>query len=491
MSPIDSHHAILQRIARTAMLERGLLPDFPPETPAELARIRQGPPGTSAPARDLTDLPWASIDNDDTLDLDQLTVAQALEGGAVKILVAVADVDGTVRPGSALDGHARHNTTSVYTAAALFPMLPGELSTGLTSLNPGEERRAVVVEMVLAAGGAIQASDLYLARVRNRAKLAYDSVAAWLEGAGGPPAALAAVPGLEANLRLQDEAAERLRAFRHEHGALTLETVEARPVFAQGQVQGMAIAGRNRAKAIIEDFMIAANGVTARFQSGRNVPSLRRVVRSPRRWSRIVAIAAEAGCVLPEAPDAQALEAFLLRRKAAEPQRFGELSLAIVKLLGPGEYVALPPDGASPGHFGLAMKDYTHSTAPNRRYSDLVTQRLVKAALAAEPCPFTLEELDALARHCTLEEDAAAKVERTVAKAAAALLLQGRIGETFDAVVTGAADKGTWARILPFHIEGRLVEGFQGLDVGAPVRARLMKVDVDRGFIDLKVVPSN
>jgi exoribonuclease-2 len=465
------------------MLSRGLLPDFPPEALAELAGLRSD---TGGKAPDLTALPWASIDNDDTRDLDQLTVAQALPGGAVRILVAVADVGGTVKPGTALDAHANHNATSVYTAAALFPMLPGELSTGLTSLNAGEERLAIVVAMDLGPDGSIQASDLHLARVRNQAKLAYDSIAAWLEGAGALPDAAAAVGGLDANLRLQDEAAQRLRKFRHEHGALTLETTEAKPVFEGEQVHGMALEAGNRAKAIIEDFMIVANGVTARFQSDRGFPSLRRVVRVPKRWNRIVDLAAQAGCALPAEPDANALEAFLLQRKAAEPQRFAELSLSVVKLLGPGEYVALPPGGLSPGHFGLAMKDYTHSTAPNRRYTDLVTQRLVKAALASLPCPLTFEELEALARHCTLAEDAAAKVERQVAKSAAALFLARRVGEAFDAVVTGASSKGTYVRLLQAHVEGRLVKGFQGLDVGARVRARLVKVDVEQGFIDLE-----
>lgn len=491
MPPDSPHREVLQRIARIAMLQRGLLPDFPPEALAELAGLQRRPPPIPSTALDLTSLLWASIDNDATLDLDQLTAAQPLPGGLVKILVAVADVDGAVRPGTALDGHARSNATSVYTAAALFPMLPSELSTGLTSLNPGEDRLAIVVAMDLGPEGSIQASDLRLARVRNHAKLAYDSVAAWLEGRGDLPRAVAAVPGLEANLRLQDEAAQRLRKFRHEHGALTLETTEVKPVFAGDRIHGMAVEEGNRAKAIIEDFMIAANGVTARFQSDHHFPSLRRVVRSPKRWNRIVELASEAGGRLPAEPDPKALEGFLLQRKAAEPRRFAELSLSIVKLLGPGEYVALPPGGLSPGHFGLAMKDYTHSTAPNRRYTDLVTQRLVKAALAEEPCPFLLEELGALARHCTLAEDAAAKVERQVAKSAAALFLASRIGETFDGVVTGASPKGTWVRLLDAHVEGRLVEGFQGLDVGARVRARLVQVDVERGFIDLNAEGSS
>ena len=363
------HRAILQRLARKAMLERGLLPDFSREALAELGAIQEradGTAGNALPPRELMDLPWASIDNENSRDLDQLTVAQALPGGAVKILVAVAEVDGTVKRDSALDEHARHNTTSVYTAAMVFPMLPEALSTGLTSLNPHEERSAVVVEMVIAADGSVQASDLYRARVRNRAKLAYDSVAAWLEGEGALPEAAAAVPGLDGNLRLQDEAAQRMKQFRHVHGALSLETLEAKPVFAGERIQDLAVEGKNRAKTIIEDFMIAANGVTARYTASVGFPSIRRVVRTPKRWGRIVELAAEHGTALPAEPDAKALEDFLTGQKAADPQRFPDLSLSIIKLLGPGEYVAQRPGDLTPGHFGLAVKDYAHSTAPNR-----------------------------------------------------------------------------------------------------------------------------
>lgn len=475
------HRAILLRIARNAMIERGLVPDFSPAALAELGGRTEAKDGQ----RDLTGLPWASIDNDDTLDLDQLTVAQAMPGECIRILVAVADVEGMVPRGSALDEHARRNTTSVYTAGGVFPMLPEALSTGLTSLNFDVERLAIVVEMVIDAGGSVQASDLYRARVRNHAKLAYNSVAAWLEDKGAMPAALAAVPGLDANLRLQDEAAQRMKQSRHAHGALTLESAEAKPVFVDDRIQRLEVEGKNRAKTIIEDFMIAANGAAARFHSASRFPSIRRVVRTPRRWGRIVEIAKEHGFALPDDPDALALETFLTQRQKADPRGFPDLSLAVVKLLGPGEYVAQAPGAVPAGHFGLAVKDYAHSTAPNRRYSDLVTQRLLKAALASLPCPYTLEDLDALARHCTQAEDAANKVERQVGKSAAALLLQDRIGESFDAIVTGASPKGTWVRLVPLPIEGRLVQGFQGLDVGARVRARLSAVDVEHGFIDL------
>ncbi len=313
-------------------------------------------------------------------------------------------------------------------------------------------------------------------------------VAAWLEGNGSMPEAVAAVPGLEANLRLQDAVAQKLRTLRHEHGALDLKTIEARAVFDADQIQDLAAEEKNRAKELIEDFMIAANGVTARFLADKGFPSLRRVVRTPKRWERIVELAAEVGERLPARPDARSLALFLARRQAADPLRFPDLSLAVVKLLGVGEYVVELPGQAAPGHFGLAVKDYTHSTAPNRRFPDLITQRLVKAALAGAPPPYGADELVALATHCTAQEDAANKVERQVAKSAAALLLSSQVGERFDAIVTGAADKGTWVRIFNPPVEGKVVEGSAGLDVGGRVRVQLIHTNVERGFIDFRRV---
>jgi VacB/RNase II family 3'-5' exoribonuclease len=488
-----SDRAVLRGIARRAMLERGLLPEFSATVFAEVAKIQSSAATDGATgvekARDLTELPWASIDNDDSLDLDQLTVAEALPGDKVKILVAVADVDALVKDGSAIDDHAQHNTTTVYTAAQIFSMLPEKLSTGLTSLNANEERLSLVIEMVVAGDGSVQASDVYRARVRNHAKLAYDSVAAWLEGNGAVPEAITAVAGLGENLRLQDRAAQGMKSLRHVHGALTLETIEAQPVFEGDAVTDLRVEVRNRAKELIEDFMIAANGVTALYLSSRRLPSIRRVVRAPERWDRIVAIAAEHKFTLPRDPDSKALEEFLTEQKAADPLRFPDLSLAVIKLLGAGEYTAELPGEEAPGHFGLAVKDYSHSTAPNRRYADLLTQRLLKAALAEKPSPYSGEELVVLATHCSKEENAANKVERQVAKSAAALLLQERIGEKSDAIVTGAAPKGTWVRLLKVPIDGKLAQGFEGIDVGDRVRVELISVDVDRGFIDFKRVP--
>jgi exoribonuclease-2 len=432
-----------------------------------------------------------SIDNDDSRDLDQLTVAEAMPGDKVKILVAVADVDSLVMNGSAIDEHARHNTTSVYTAGMIFPMLPEKLSTDLTSLNFNEERLAIVVEMVVGADGSLMDSDIQRARVRNHAKLAYNSVAAWLEGHGILPEAVAAVKGLEENLRLQDRAAQSMKDLRHVHGALSFETVEARPVFDGDEIRDLEVEKKNRAKDIIEDFMIGANGVTARYLSSNKFPSIRRVVRTPKRWERIVELADEHGSKLPDAPDSKALEEFLTKEKTADPVGFPDLSLAVIKLMGAGEYVTeLPGDTAPAGHFGLAVRDYTHSTAPNRRYTDLITQRLLKAAIGKSSLPYSNDELVALAKHCTEEEDAANKVERQVRKSAAAMLLERRIGEQFDAIVTGAAEKGTWARLLTVPVEGRVVKGFEGLDVGNRIRVQLISVNVEQGYIDfMKVGP--
>lgn len=488
MAPAPSDHSsnrsVLHDIAARVMVERGLLPSFSPAALAELRELPRLPADGDPSVHDLTALPWSSIDNDTSRDLDQLTVAEPGAAGAIRLHVAVADVDGLVPKGSALDAHARHNTTSVYTAAAIFPMLPETLSTDRTSLNPGEDRLAVVVSMDIAADGAVARSEIVRARVHNRAKLAYDGVAAWLEGAGPMPDPIAHVPELDANLRLQDEAAQRLRRRRREHGALRLETVRARPVFAGDDLRDLEAEGKNRATELIEDAMIAANGSTARFLEDRGFPMIRRVVRSPRRWDRIVALAREHGDDLPETADPAALDAFLGRARARDPQQFPDVSLAVVKLLGAGEYVADVPGTESPGHFGLAVKDYTHSTAPNRRYADLVTQRLLKAALAGGPSPYVPQELAALATHLTAQEDAANKVERQVGKSAAALLLRPRIGDVFSGIVTGASSKGTWARVFHPPVEGRVVRGFDTMDVGDTVRVRLVDVDVERGFID-------
>ena len=482
------HRDLLARVARDAMVEYGLEPEFPAPALVEAGALPDAPPDGEG-AADLRDCSWCSIDNDDSLDLDQLTVAEGEADGGVRILVAIADVSATVLPGSAVDAHAGVNTTSVYTPGRIFPMLPDRLSTDLTSLNPAEDRLAVVVGMTVDAGGAVVAEDMRRALVHNHAKLAYPSVGAWLQGEGEMPPELAAVAGLAENLRLQHTVAQRLRARRHEQGALEFQTLEVRARFDGGAVSGLAVERRDRAKELIEDLMIAANGVVARYLAGRRFPVLRRVVREPERWQRIVDLADTYGAALPEEPDGPALNAFLVERRAADPERFPDLSLAIIKLLGSGEYEVTLPGEPIDGHFGLAATHYAHSTAPNRRYPDLLTQRLVKAALAGAPCPYSGEQLAESAAHCTHQEDMAQKVERRVRKSAAACFLVERIGEEFDGFVTGASPKGTWVRALDPPVEGRVVEGAGDLDVGDAVRVRLVDADPERGFIDFAVIP--
>lgn len=486
MSQAPEHIPSLAEIARQAMIDRGLEPEY---GPAVLRQVRglDGPADDRGPAvRDLRDLPWASIDNDDSRDLDQLTVAQELGDGRVRILVAVADVDALVADGSPVDAHARVNTTSVYTAGGIFPMLPERLSTDLTSLNPDRDRMAVVVAYDVDAEGLVVASDVHRARVRNHAKLAYGAVGAWLEDGGPMPDAMGAHPALPGQIRLQDDVAQRIRARRHEHGALELETLEPKAIVEDNHVLDLVLEKKNRAHELIEDFMVAANIVTTRFLTERGYATFRRVVRHPRRWDRIQSVAAELGERLPDRPDARALNRFLVRRRRADPLRFPDLSLTIVKLVGSGEYVAHSP-GASPiGHFGLAVRDYAHSTAPNRRYPDVITQRLLKAALAGLSSPYATDDLEDLANHCTAQEDAAKRVERQVHKSAAALLLRTRIGEVFPAIVTGASEKGTWVRILAPPVEGKVVRRSSGLDVGDAVKVRLVAVDVPRGYIDFE-----
>ena len=469
----------LLAIARKAMIDNGLEPDWSPQAQAQLSRLGAAPLDS---LRDLRRLPWSSIDNDDSRDLDQLEVC--VDNGATRLLIAIADVDALVHKASALDAHAQTNTTSVYTPARIFPMLPAELSTDLTSLNQDVDRAAVVVDMTVGADGALTASDVYRAIVRNRAKLTYDGVAAWLDGQGPAPEALAHVPGLEAQVRLQDKLAGLMRAQRQREGALDFDRTELKPVMQDGSVAELRTDEPNRARDMIESFMVAANGVTARFLSSNGLPSIRRVVRAPDRWARIVELAGRYGTSLPPEPDARALEAFLRAQRTATPEEFSDLSLAVIKLLGRGEYVAEASTDQSTGHFALAVSNYTHSTAPNRRFPDLITQRMLKAAVDKRPAPYALADLIPLATHCTKQEDSANKVERLVRKAAAALWMSSRIGQNFDAVVTGASGKGTWVRLCKPPVEGKLERGTEGLDVGDRLRVRLVHTDPARGFID-------
>lgn len=484
MSHAPATRGDLARIAVQAMRDRGLEPAFPAEAIAQLASIAGAGSDDDPRIRDLTALPWCSIDNDDSLDLDQLTASEPLAGGAVKILVAIADVDALVKKGSPIDAHAWANTTSVYTSATIFPMLPERLSTDLTSLNAAQTRLAMVAEMIVGADDAVAQSSVYRARVRNQAKLAYDSVSAWIDDTAPLPAAAAAVAGMDVQLRTQDGVAQRLRARRRAEGALEFETLQPRAVFDGERVVDIRQQVQNRARQLIEELMIATNRCTARFLADGGVASLRRVVRSPERWQRIVELASRYGETLPKVPDSQALESFLAKRRAADPVRFPDLSLAVVKLMGSGEYVVERPGEAPIGHFGLAVRDYMHSTAPNRRYPDLITLRMIKARLADAAPPYSLDELEALASHCSTQEDAAQKVERRVRKSEAALMLQSRIGQHFDAIVTGRTPHDTWVRVFSPPVEGKLVTNAPDVEVGKRLRVKLVRTDVERGFVD-------
>ena len=477
----------LSNVVRQALRADHFDPDLDDADRRALASLH--PAAVSSDLRDLRALLWSSIDNAESRDLDQIECAELLLDGAITVRVAIADVDVLIGKGSALDQHAMRNATSVYTGVSVFPMLPVEISTGLTSLNQDAERIVVVIEVVLAADGTPRSHDVYRALATNRAKLAYDTLGAWLEGRGPLPPLVAATPGLEAQLRLQDRAARLLRTQRQNAGALEFETIEATPVTKDGTVQSLAVTRKNRARDLIEDFMIGANVAIAQYLAEQNRSAIRRVVRVPKRWSRIVEIAATFGATLPLQPDAKPLSEFLATRRAADPLRFSDLSLSIVKLLGPGEYVVDKPGPADDqGHFGLAAHDYSHATAPNRRYADLVTQRLVKAAITGAPAPYTDDELDVIARHCTERENAANHVERIARKAAAALLLANCIGDVFDALVTGVNADGTYVRLISPPAEGRVMKGQQGMDVGERVRVKLIRTDAVHGFIDFEGV---
>lgn len=478
-----SHRSQLNEIARRSMREHGLEPDIPPEANAQADRLHT--PSIDG-IRDLRSAPWTSMDNESSRDLDQLEHCER-SGTAIRLWIAIADVAALVARDTPIDDHARTNTTSVYTPGHVFPMLPLKLSTDTTSLNPGEDRLAVVIDMEVGSDGALVRSDVYRAVVRSHAKLEYERIAEWLNGRGDPPPELAETPGLDAQIRLQDELASRLRSRREEQGALDFDRTEAVPVLDHGEVTDLREVRADRARDIIEDFMIAANTATAGFLAAQGRPALRRLVRTPARWPRIVRLAREAGDVLPAEPDARALESFLTRQRQSDPDGFSDLSLSIIKLMGSGEYVVADPSHHEEGHFALALSHYTHSTAPNRRFPDLVTQRQLKSILSGAAPAYSLDELRSLASHCTRQEDAAAKVERQVRKAAAALLFSSRVGDTFPAVVTGASSKGTWVRTRRPSIEGKVVAGSDGLDVGDQVRVRLVETDAERGFIDFVV----
>ncbi len=481
-------HFNLVAAAHAAMIEHGFNPDFPPGTDTELAAIRAQSALTAADGlTDLRNLLWSSIDNDTSRDLDQIEWAEQLPDGRIRVLVGVADVDARVHKGTLLDRHAQSETTSVYTGITTYPMLPTALSEGITSLNENEDRAAIVTEFSVDADGTSSDGKVYRALVHNRAQLAYPSVGAWLEGKAAAPPKVAASPDLAAQLKLQDTAAQRMGGNRFQHGALDLETIETRPVLVTDQIIDIAPLQQNRATSLIEEFMIAANGVIARTFEDAGLSSIRRVVRTPKRWDRIVELAKAKGYTLPAEPDSKALNDFLLAEKQKDPDHFPDVSLTVIKLMGPGEYILVKPNMPSPGHFGLAVQDYTHSTAPNRRFPDVVTQRLLKAWLSKQPASYSDDQLNAIAQRCTLMEDGARKVERDMQKRIAAVVLHPHIGQSYPAIVTGVNNYGTFVRTLDPHVDGKLVQGGKGLDVGDRVTVKLVSTDPERGFIDFAV----
>jgi VacB/RNase II family 3'-5' exoribonuclease len=470
--------------ARQEMIREGFDPDVPAGTVQLIASIKTR--AATLPIggiRDLRTLPWSSIDNDTSRDLDQIEVAERVPGG-IRILIGIADVDAAVAIGSPIDQHAATQTTSVYTAVRTFPMLPEVLSTDLTSLAENADRLAVIVEMVVGVDGSVASADIYRAVVRNKAQLSYSAIGPWLEGRTGPGLKVSGWPELEAQLRLQDEAAIALRNQRHRLGALNFDRVEVRATVTNGEVQNITATKKTRADQLIEDFMIAANEVMAKKLKDNGVSTIRRVVRSPERWPRIVELAARYGENLPAQPNSAALNAFLEKQRVADEVHYPDLSLAMVKLMGPGEYVMSRPGDVNHGHFGLAAMDYTHSTAPNRRFADLVVQRLIKTVLAGQAAPYSDDDLASIARNCTLKEDAARKVERVMNKRVAAVAFRDRVGQSFAAVVTGVTPKGVFVRVLSPPVEGRLIRGEVGVDVGDQLRVTLLSTDPERGYID-------
>jgi exoribonuclease-2 len=484
MNDARPSHLDLQATAKQVMLAHGFEPDFSPQVAQQLAELKTHPPQVApgGSIRDLRSPLWSSIDNDTSKDLDQIEVAERLPNGNIKVMIGIADVDAFVPRNSPIDEHAAKQTTSVYTGVRIFPMLPEELSTGTTSLLENADKLSVVIEFTVDAAGSMSSSGVYRAIVRNKAQLAYNGVGGWLDGTGPAPAKVAASTELQGQLKLQNEAAQALRNQRYRNGALNLETTEVTPVILNQQVVDVTKQEKNPATDLIEDFMIAANGVVARMLE--KVSSLRRIVKTPERWDRIVQLAAEHGGNLPPEPDSKALNDFLLKRKAADPDHFADVSLAVIKLIGPGEYVLERPGDPEQGHFGLAVQDYTHSTAPNRRFPDIVTQRLIKTMLAGQPAPYSDDALAAIASNCTTKGDAARKVEREMTKRLAAVAMSNRIGQVFDALVTGASSKGTFVRVLQPRVEGLLAQGQKGLDVGDRLRVKLIRTDVQRGYID-------
>jgi len=489
---MKNHHTVdLKAIAINAMRKYGFEPLFPNSVVREVASI---PLKTLSDLKenikDLRLLLWSSIDNYDSMDLDQIEFAARGPNGEIRVKIAIADVDTYVQKQSETDLHASHNGTSVYTGIETFPMLPDKLSKGISSLLPGQDHMAIVIEYTVLPDGDVRHGDIYRALVSNKAKLVYEEIGDWLEGVEDIPQSVREIPGLEEQIRLQSEAAQNLKKYRMAKGALDLETIEANAVVEQGLVKDLVVQKKNMARSIIEEFMVAANGNMVDYLGKAGIPMIQRVVRTPKYWGEIVITAATYGETLPAEPDSKALSAFLNRQKEADPESFPDLSLTIVKLIGPGEYMTLEPGEPPYGHFGLAVTDYTHGTAPNRRYVDLIIQRLIKSVLDKVHTPYTPQDLIDQSTWLTGREKGSKKVERFMRKAAAAELLQDRIGQLFDAIVTGASDKGTYVRLMTPPAEGRIMRGEHGLRVGEKVRVRLLKTDPYNGYIDFEYMGS-
>lgn len=476
----------LVAIAWGAMDRFGFNPEFPKSVLREVSAMKPALWETGTGIRDLRSLLWSSIDNVDSLDLDQIEYCEEGEGGEVQVKVAISDVDSYVAKDSQTDRYAAYNGTSVYTGIVTFPMLPDHLSKGISSLLPGQDCMTVVIEYTVLPDGSTRHGSLYPAIVRNKAKLIYEEVGEWLEETREMPESVREVPGLEEQIRLQHTAAQRLRRYRMKYGALDLRTIEADPVLEDGKVRDLIVQRQDLARQVIEEFMVAANGTTVAFLEEAGSPLIERVVVTPKYWSEIVETAGEHGWKLPKTPDAKELSLFLDDERERHPATFPDLSLTIVKLMGPGEYKARDPQRKPVGHFALAVTDYTHSTAPNRRYTDLIIQRLVKAVIHQTDCPYTYEDLEEEADWLSDREKASKKVERFMRKAAAAVLLQDRIGETFEGFVTGASQKGTYVRLISPPAEGRVMRGEKHLKVGKKVSVRLIHTNPQNGHVDFE-----
>ena len=477
----------LNLIARDALHRYGFFSEIPQRVLSEAKALNEDFwPHLETGVKDLTSLLWSSIDNDDSRDLDQIEYCESRPDGGARVMIAIADVDHYVRQGTYMDAHAIKNGVTVYTGVEIFPMLPERLCNDLSSLVPGQDRLAIVIDFLINNEGEVRSGEVYRAVVRNHAKLIYEIVGNWFEGRAPLPESVASVPGLGEQLLVQDRIAQVIKEARKRNGALEFDSIETKPVFKEHQVIEIALRQRNRAHQLIENFMIAANGVMVNFLRAKNSPVIQRVVKTPERWERICEIAIELGDSLPNRPKAKALSDFLERQQKRDPQRFPDLSLAVIKLLGQGEYDVLYPGKKGEGHFGLAVQDYTHSTAPNRRYIDLIVQRLLKAALKKTREPYSRAELAHIAGWCTDRDQFAKKVERFMRKVAAAMMLLDRVGDTFEGIITGASDKGTYVRLLNPPAEGRVVRRFDGMDVGDNVVVRLIKLSPERGYIDFE-----